>query len=209
MRSRALMTLLAAGALATLLVGCGAMKRSLYAGDGRDEWQKPDEVVALLGLSIGDKVADIGAGGGYFTFRLADAVGAEGRVFAVDVDDEMISFIREKATEEGYEQIEGVRGEFGDPKLPDGEVDLVFTCNTYHHIQDRAAYFARVLDDLVPNGRVAIVDYGASGGWFTSWFDHNTPKETIVEEMGEAGYSLTHDYDLLEKQSFLVFEPKS
>ncbi len=184
---------------AVLLSGCGALERFAYGGFGRDAWQKPDEVIALLGIRTGDRVADLGAGGGYFTFRLADAVGAEGRVYAVDVDEDMIRYLRQRAAKRGYANVEVVRAEPDDPGLPEGEIDLLFTCNTYHHLADRARYFEAVLDALEPAGRVAIIEYDGER--------HATPRQTILDEMSRAGYRLEADHAILEQQSFLVFVP--
>ena len=185
--------------------GCATTKRFAYEGLERDEWQRPDAVIALLGIGPGDRVADLGAGGGYFTFRLAEAVGESGRVYAVDVDDDMTDYLAEQALERGAANVAVVRGELDDPKLPDGEIDLLFTCNTYHHIGDRVDYFRRVLVDLAPNGRVAIVEYDGRGGWFAQTFGHFTSAEEIAREMQEAGYERIRSYELLPRQSFQVF----
>jgi ubiquinone/menaquinone biosynthesis C-methylase UbiE len=203
MRIRALALLAALVALP----GCGAWKRFAYEGFGRDAWQKPDEVIARLAIAPGAHVADIGAGGGYFSFRLADAVGADGRVYAVDVDDDMIGYLRERAAEEGRANVEVIRGEYGDPLLPDGRIDLIFSCDTYHHLQDRVAYFTRLKTDLAPGARVAILDYNGNS-WFSRVFGHSSPKESISDELAAAGYRLAADHaDLIDRQSFLVFEP--
>lgn len=196
----------AALVLVGLLIGCGSWKRFAYEGFDRDAWQKPDEVVAALALEPGDRVADIGAGGGYFTFRLARAVGPEGVVYAVDVDPDMIEYLRERVAEEGVANVRVVAGEFSDPLLPDGEIDLVFSTNTYHHIQDRAAYFRGLRTDLAPGGRVAIIELN-DATWFPRTFGHYTPEEEIVSEMREAGYRLDDDFGFLERQSFVVFSP--
>ncbi len=187
--------------------GCAAWKRFAYEGFGRDGWQRPDAVLALLGIGPGDRVADLGAGGGYFTFRLSDAVGDAGRVFAVDVDDDMVDYLAERARERGAANVSVVRGEFEDPKLPDGEIDLLFTCNTYHHIADRPAYFRRVLVDLAPSGRVAIVELDGRGGWFARTFGHFTPADQIAREMREAGYEQIAKHEILPRQSFQIFRP--
>jgi ubiquinone/menaquinone biosynthesis C-methylase UbiE len=185
--------------VAALCSGCGALKRFAYEGWRRDAWQKPDEVVALLGLRAGDRVADLGAGGGYFTFRLADAVGADGRVYAVDVDEDMIRYLSRRAAKQGYANVEVVRAEPDHPGLPEGEIDLLFTCNTYHHLADRLRYFEAVLDVLEPAGRVAIVEYDSG--------HHATLRQTILDEMNRAGYRLEADHAILERQSFLIFAP--
>jgi arsenite methyltransferase len=204
-RTPARFALAAALLLALAGGGCAAAKRFAYEGVGRDDWQQPAAVLALLGVGPGDRVADLGAGGGYFTFRLAEAVGASGRVYAVDVDDDMVSYLASRAQELHAANVTVVRGEYDDPKLPDGEIDLLFTCNTYHHIADRTAYFRRVLADLAPNGRVAIVEYDGRGGWFPNLFGHKTPADEIAREMREAGYERIADHEILTRQSFQIF----
>jgi ubiquinone/menaquinone biosynthesis C-methylase UbiE len=184
--------------------GCSDWKRFAYEGWGRDDWQQPERVVAALGLGPGDRVADLGAGGGYFTFRLADAVGPTGVVYAVDVDEGMIDYLTQRARDEGRTNVEVILGEYHDPLLPDGTIDLLFTSNTYHHLEDRVGYFANVLADLGPGGRVAIIELN-DRSWFPRWFGHHTPLETIVQEMTEAGYRLDHSYDFLDRQHFAIF----
>ena len=189
---------------ALLTTGCGSIRRFMYEGFDRDEWQQPDRVIESLRLETGSKVADVGAGGGYFTFRLADAVGKDGRVYAVDVDQDMTTYLSERAAEEGVSNVEVVLAPFDDPEIP-ATVDLIFTCNTYHHIESRTAYFERSRRYLGPGGRVAIVEL-TDKGWFQKLFAHNTSKEVIRSEMEAAGYVLANDHDLLERQSFLIFE---
>ena len=198
-------------ALVTLLTlplagGCTSLKRFMYEGPGRDRWQQPEKVVDALHIAPGSRIADIGAGGGYFTFRLADATGPQGKVYAVDVDPGMVDFLRERSRRDGYENVEALLAETDDPGLPDGEVDLVFLSNTYHHIGDRARYFANVRSDLGANGRVAVVEYQRKG-WLQRLFAHSTESEVIRAEMEQAGYVLTEDFDFLGRQSFLVFTP--
>jgi arsenite methyltransferase len=204
-RTAARRALAAAFLFALAAGGCAASKRFAYEGVGRDDWQKPDAVLALLGVGPGDRVADLGAGGGYFTFRLAEAAGPSGRVFAVDVDDDMVAYLASRAQELHAVNVSVVRGDYDDPKLPDGEIDLLFTCNTYHHFADRTAYFRRLLTDLAPNGRVAIVEYDGRGGWFASLFGHETPADEIAREMREAGYEQIANHEILTRQSFQIF----
>ena len=110
----------------------------------RAAWQRPDRVVEGLGLRQGDRVADLGAGSGYLTFRLADAVGANGKVFAVEVSEAKVEALRREAAERGYANVEPVLAAFDDARLPPGAVDVVFLCNVYHHIDGRPAYFAKL-----------------------------------------------------------------
>jgi ubiquinone/menaquinone biosynthesis C-methylase UbiE len=193
-----------AAALALGASACAGLKRLSYEGGDRDEWQQPEAVIALLGIGPGDRVADLGAGSGYFAFRLAEAVGPSGRVYAVDVDDDMLDYLAEKSRERGVANLTVVKAELDDPKLPDGEIDLVFVSDTYHHIEGRPTYFGRLLADLAPNGRIAIVEYDDRSG-FAATMGHFTPPEAIEREMREAGYERIAAYDLLERQSFQIF----
>jgi ubiquinone/menaquinone biosynthesis C-methylase UbiE len=180
---------------------CGWSKRFAYSGVGRDEWQQPARVIETLALPQGAKVADLGAGGGYFTFRLADAVGPDGVVYAVDVDPDMLSYVRDRAEDEGRANVVVIEAAYDDPKLADASVDLVLVVNTYHHLENRTAYFERVKRALRPNGRLAIVELKAGG--FPA--GHFTAPETIASELEAAGYAQSASYDFLDRQSFLVF----
>ena len=201
---RRLGVLALATGLALAAGACTELKRRAYAPADRDEWQQPERVVETLALAPGDRIADLGSGGGYFTFLLADAVGATGRVYAVDVDEGMNEALREDAVAKGYENVEVVLAAPDDPKLAPGSVDLLFTSNTYHHIDDRSAYFRRAAAALAPGGRVAIVEFDESPGWFHG--AHSTSPDEIRSEMEAAGYRLVASYEFLERQSFTIFE---
>jgi len=194
--------------IALVCVGCNALKRTAYEGFDRNEWQHPEEVIRSLGLQAGDQVADLGSGSGYLTVRLASAVGSTGKVYAVDVDREMNDYVAQRAQEEGYNNIMVILAEYDDPLLPESGVDLIFTCNTYHHLENRVQYFANVRKHLRPNGRVAIVDFNGEG-WFQKIFGHWTAGEVIQKEMEEAGYVLQREFTFLPKQFFLVFSTQA
>jgi ubiquinone/menaquinone biosynthesis C-methylase UbiE len=161
-----------------------------------------------LAIQPGAQVADLGAGGGYFTFRLADAVGPGGKIYAVDVDKGNLDYIAQRAREQGYLNIETVLAKYDDPLLTQADVDLIFTCNTYHHLEERADYFKSAARYLRPDGRVAVIDL-AGTGWLFRLLGHWTPKETIRGEMEAAGYQLVNDFDFLSRQNFQVFKKKS
>lgn len=186
------------------LAGCASLKRWAYEGGDRDSWQKPTTVIASLQLKAGDSVADIGAGSGYFTSHLADAVGPKGRVFAVDIDEDMIALLRQRVADEGRDNVEIIAARPDDPTLPPESVDLIFTCNTYHHIEGRPAYFANIKKYLKPGGRVAVIDLNDKS-WFTYLLSHWTPPEDIRKEMEAAGYRREVELDFLDYQSFQIF----
>jgi ubiquinone/menaquinone biosynthesis C-methylase UbiE len=201
--NRLVAVLLAVGALA----GCTSFKRFGYESPGRDEWQQPERVIAALGIRPGGRVADLGAGSGYFTPRLARAVGPEGKVYAVDVDEAMNEYLRQRVAEEGIANVEVILGRYDDPLLPDAGVDLVLVVDTYHHLADRPAYFRGLRRDLAPGGRVAVIDFDGRKGWFVRLIGHITKREEMLREMSEAGYEVAEEFDFIDRQLFVIFRP--
>jgi len=172
---------------------------------GRDSWQKPDEVVKSMDLKPGDVIADIGAGNGYFTRRFARAVHPGGKALGLEVVSRHVESMKRDAESLGLDSYQAVLVETDDPGFEPGSVDVVFLCNAYHHLSDRVEYFKKVSGGLKENGRVVIVDFynrrmdvGPPPG-------HTLAKETVLEEMKEAGYVLLSDKDLLEFQYYLEF----
>jgi cyclopropane fatty-acyl-phospholipid synthase-like methyltransferase len=170
----------------------------------RDAWQMPDRVIGTLGLTPAASVADIGAGTGYFSVRLAKAV-ADGQVYAVDVEPSMLEHIRKRANAEHLANVITVQATGTSANLPK-PVDVVLIVDTYHHLPNRAEYFRELTKSLTANGRVAIVDFrkdSPEGPPPEFRFD----AEQIVEEMKQAGYRLEAKHDFLPRQHFLVFRP--
>lgn len=184
--------------------GCTTFKRFGYEGFKRDEWQHPDEVIRTLAIRLGDHIADLGAGGGYFTFRLADATGPHGRVYAVDVDGGMTDYLQHQSRARGYSNVETILARYDDPLLPESEVDLIFVSNAYHHISARSDYFTRVKEYLAPDGRVAVIELDDTS-WFSRISGHLTSAATIRAEMEAAGYRVIQEHHFLPKQSFMLF----
>ncbi len=126
---------------------------------GRDAWQKPDEIVAALGIAPGATVVDLGAGTGYLLPPLSRAVGPAGAVVALDVEPAMITFLQDAATREGWTNVRTHLAAFDDPGLAPASVDAIVTLNVWHHIEGREAYAARVREALKPGGAFVIVDF--------------------------------------------------
>lgn len=188
------------------LAGCGEWAYRSMNDPSRDAWQKPKEVIQKLAIQSGSRVADLGAGGGYFTWRLAEAVGPRGKVYAVDIDETALGMIEREVTSRGVKNVVPIRAEPSDAKLPE-PVDLVFSCDTYHHMQDRVGYFKSLARYLKPDGQVAILDFHPHG-FFSGLLGHGTAKEEVRREMESAGYRLIADYDFIESQHFQVFSRK-
>ena len=122
------------------LAGCAELAYQHMNDPARDVWQQPKAVIEKLALLPGSRVADVGAGGGYFTWHLAKAVGPEGIVYAVEIDETALRIITDDMTSRGIDNVVPVRADPSDPKLPE-PVDLLFTCDTYHHMDARVAFF--------------------------------------------------------------------
>lgn len=168
----------------------------------RDEWQMPERVIEALSVRPGQLVADVGAGTGYFTMRLAELTAAA-RVYAVDIEPSMTDWVRQRADDEGIDNVIGVLAASDRTNLPE-PVDLVLVVDTYHHIPDRVAYFRRLGGELRPDGRIAIIDFRKDSPSGPPVEFRFTPAQ-IVEELGEAGLTLQAEYDFLPRQMFLVF----
>ncbi|MEM3737402.1 MAG: class I SAM-dependent methyltransferase [Candidatus Bathyarchaeia archaeon] len=141
------------------------LKAEMFNRKASDPKSKPDQILEALKLKSGQTVADIGAGGGYFSLRFADAVGREGRVFAVDIDPGFLEFIRDKSKEKGLDNIETILATEDALPLPRRSIDLVFMRNVTHHLPNRVDYFRKLRDVLKPEGRIAIIEYKHSGGF--------------------------------------------
>ena len=160
--------------------GCTEVTYQRLSDPSRDTWQKPQGVIEELSIAPGSRVADLGAGGGYFTWHLAKAVGAR-----------------------GTPNVRPVHATLSDPRFPE-PVDLVFNCNTYHQMTERIAYFRSLASSLRPDGRVAIIDSRPRGLVF-DLFDKRVAKKEVRLEMEAAGYRLVNDFDLLDRQHFQIF----
>ena len=169
----------------------------------RDRWQLPDRVIAALDLKSGQIVADIGAGTGYFSVRLAKSK-ASPKVYAADIEPEMVSYLRERAAKEGLDNVIAVQAAADQPNLPE-PVDLTLIVDTYHHIGNREAYFRRLAKSIKPGGRVVIIDFKPDSPEGPPK-EFRFPLEQFKSEMGKAGYKLAAQHNFLPRQHFLIFE---
>ena len=167
----------------------------------RDAWQMPDRVVEVLIVRKDMVVADIGSATGYFPVRFARAC-PEGLVLGVDIEPDMVLYLNDRARREGLTNLVSTLAGADDPHLP-VLADLVFICDTYHHINGRIDYFGRLQEQLTENGRVAVVDFRPSSKRGPK---HKLAPEVVEKEMIEAGYRVVERYDFLPDQYFLVFE---
>ncbi|NOT43090.1 MAG: class I SAM-dependent methyltransferase [Acidobacteria bacterium] len=136
----------------------------LLEGPDRDLWQQPDQIMDTLGVADGAKVADIGAGAGWFTIRLARRVGPNGVVYAQDVQPQMLVAIRRRVAREGLQNVETRLGEGSSPNLPMGALDAVLVVDVYPEVEDRVTFLSNLALSLTPGGRIGIVNYKPGNG---------------------------------------------
>jgi arsenite methyltransferase len=171
----------------------------------RDAYQKPDEVLRALALRSGEQVADIGAGSGYFTLRLAAAVGASGRVYAIDVDPDMVRHLNRRLRDAGTSNVTTVLSAPDDPLLADGSIDRFFICDTWHHIDDQTKYLALLKKMLRPGGEVVMIDFKKEATPTGPPLAMRIAREALVRQMQAAGFRLATEHTMLPYQYFLVF----
>lgn len=164
----------------------------------RDAWQKPHEVIMALKLRPDEVVADIGAGSGYFTRRLAKHVG---KVYAVDIDAKLLELTKKNSGP----NVETVLAAPDDPKLPESSVDTIFICNVLHHIEGRPAYYGRLLRALKPGGRIVNIDFYKRELPVGPPVSMKLSEAEVETEMKAAGLRLAEKLDFLPHQYFLVF----
>lgn len=171
----------------------------------RDAWQMPARVIDALQLVRGQVVADVGAGTGYFSTRLATSA-ATPKVYAVDIEPSMVAHLTERAKAEGLANMTAVLGRADRTNLPE-PVDVVLVVDTYHHIPNRVRYFTALKDSLKPGGRLAIVDFRKDAPQGPPVEFRFTPDQ-ISAELAQAGFRLQASHDFLPQQVFLVYGVK-
>ena len=174
----------------------------------RDVYQKPQEVLMALGLKPGEVIADIGAGSGYFTFRLAHHVGDQGKVFAVDVSPDMIRFINRRIRELKATNVVTILADPDDPLLPDQPVNRFFFSDSWHHIENQTKYLSLMKKMLRPGGEIVMIDFQKKELPVGPPMPMKIAREDLIKQMESNGFRLTKEHTFLPYQYFLVFAPK-
>ena len=200
----ALASLSAAQAPHTHQHGFGDAEKWAHVFDdpGRDAWQKPHQVIQALGLKPDAVVADLGAGTGYFSVRLARML-PRGTVYAADVEPDMVKYLDERAKREGLSNLKPVASSGTDARLP-AKVDLVLLVDVYHHIDDRERYFRKLAGSLASGSRLAVIDFKLDSPRGPPKSSRVDP-ERVKAELARAGYALTAEHAFLPDQYFLEF----
>jgi ubiquinone/menaquinone biosynthesis C-methylase UbiE len=174
----------------------------------RDAYQKPDEVAKALKLEEGEVIADIGAGSGYFTFRLARPVGEKGRVYAVDVSPDMVVHLNRRVRDLNVKNVVTILSAPDDPLLADGSVDRFLIVDTWHHIGGHAKYLALLKRMLKPGGQVVMIDFKKAKTAVGPPMEMRIDRDDLVREMEANGFQLAAEHTFLEYQYFLIFKVK-
>ena len=176
-------------------------------GPDRDVWQRPDQIMDALNIAEGSVVAELGAGSGWFTIRLARRVGPNGRVYAEDIQPQMIEVIKRRVPRENlsYNNVETRLGTAVDPKLPIGKLDAVLISDAYHEMEHPVALLRNAALALKPDGRLGIVEFNMAGGGPGPDMDERVDPERVIREANEAGLRLIARPELLRYQYILVF----
>ena len=174
-------------------------------GPDRDAWQQPGRIMDALGIADGAVVADVGAGGGWFTVRLARRVGPNGLVLAEDIQRQMIESIERRLLREGLRNVRTVLGRDDDPRLPKGTLDAVLIVDAYHEVQDRASLLRSIRDSLAPSGRLGIVDFKSDGGGPGPPLEERVDPAAVIADAEAAGLRLLAHETFLPYQYLLIF----
>jgi ubiquinone/menaquinone biosynthesis C-methylase UbiE len=181
----------------------------VFESPERAKWQKPDEVVRALHLRPGQVVADIGAGTGYFTLRFARAVAPTGEAIGLDIEPAMVAYMKADAKRLQAKNYRARLVKPDDPEFASRSVDVVFFCDTLHHLEHRVAYFRRLAPVLKPGGRVVVIDFKKKPLPVGPPPADKISREEMISEFRTAGYRLVREHHFLPYQYFLEFEPKS
>ncbi len=171
----------------------------------RDAYQKPHEVIEALGVKAGETIADIGAGSGYFALRFADHVGGQGRVYAVDIDPDMIRHLNRRIRDAGLQNVTTVLADPDDPLLPEHSIDRIFICDVWHHIENQPKYLALLKTLLKPGGQIVMIDFQKKDLPVGPPVGMKIAREDLVKQMEQNGFKLAKEHTFLPYQYFLVF----
>jgi ubiquinone/menaquinone biosynthesis C-methylase UbiE len=166
----------------------------------------PDHVTKALGLKPGEVVADIGAGTGVMTRPFAKAVAPGGKVYAVEIDAEILDYLKEQMRKESLTNVIFIHSQLEDPMLPRNSIDLAFFSDTTHHIGHRVYFYRKLSPAIKPGGRIAIIDAGPDSPGHPHKAEELVPKSQAVREVEEAGFKLVNDYTFLPRDYFVVLQ---
>jgi ubiquinone/menaquinone biosynthesis C-methylase UbiE len=174
----------------------------------RDAYQKPHEVLTALKIKPGEVIADIGAGSGYFSFRLAHFVGDKGKIYAVDVSPDMVRHVNRRIRDTRTTNVVTVLADNDDPLLPDQSVNRFFICDVWHHVENQTKYLSLMKKMLKPGGEIVMIDFHKKDLPIGPPMQMKIAREDLIKQMQANGFRLAQEHTFLPYQYFLVFAPK-
>jgi SAM-dependent methyltransferase len=171
----------------------------------REAEEQPDRALDLIGIAKDSTIADVGAGNGYITWRLAQRVGSKGKVYAVDVQREMLDMLRMNMRDRKIVNVEPILGAFDDPKLPEGAIDLIILVDVYHEFSEPQKMLRKMRDSLKPDGRLVLLEYRGEDPTVPIRPEHKMTVQQVKAELEPEGLRLDKLMDELPRQHILIF----
>lgn len=174
----------------------------------REAEEQPDKALQALKLTRGMVVADIGAGSGFMSFKMAKLVGAPGKVYAEDIQPEMLELVQDRARRDGISNVQTVLGGPSDPKLPAGAIDLILLVDVYHEFSQPQAMLDHMRDALKPNGRLVLLEYRKEDPSVPILPDHKMSVAEVKAEVQPEGFQFDQVIEVLPRQHIIIFRPR-
>lgn len=171
----------------------------------RDAYQKPHEVLQALELKAGETIADIGAGSGYFALRFSQHVGDQGRVYAVDIEPNMVRHMNRRIRDAGLQNVTTILADPDDPLLAERSIGLFFFCDVWHHVENQTKYLDLIKKMLKPGGQVVMIDFHKKDLPVGPPLKMKIAREELLKQMEQNGFRLAKEHTFLPYQYFLVF----
>ena len=173
----------------------------------REKEEAPDAALDAIGIQKGDMVADVGAGVGYFTWRMAERVGSTGKVYANDIQPRMLEQLKKNVASRGLTNVVPVLGADDDPKLPAGKLDLELLVDVYHEFSKPREMLAKLREALKPSGRLVLLEYRKEDPSVPIRLEHKMTVQEVRAEIEPEGFRFEKSLETLPRQHILIFKP--
>jgi ubiquinone/menaquinone biosynthesis C-methylase UbiE len=215
MRRLVCLLLLAANSLAQNTHPITGRRYAGVMGPGGADWlvrpereaeEQPDKALDLIGITKGSTAADVGAGAGYITWRLAERVGPSGKVYANDIQAAMLDLLRRNLLERGLNNVEPVLGQLDDPRLPSNTMDLVILVDVYHEFSEPQKMLRHIRQSMKPDGRLVLLEYRGEDPKVPIRPEHKMTVTQVRAELEPEGFRMDHVLEELPRQHILIFK---
>lgn len=203
------LNLFAIGFLCVAAVACSSAAQ-YHEDDSWEErhnaYQPPDRVMDAIGVKEGMVVAEVGAGRGRYVVHMAARVGSGGLVYANDIDEKKLEYLRHRCQRDSISNVSTILGKVDDPMLPEGKMDVVYVINTYHHLDEPEVLMRNILPSLKQDGVLVIIEHDPDK-YPDAGPNHSTPHVQLLKEAQQAGFELLRREDFLERDYINIFRP--